>query len=152
MPGIVHGAIPCFAVFAASTDLRISLAAPSDPVEASSKQVPGGSHLGRIDVGLGEVPASEQCGDLEALRPDERQQFAAYALGLFRRMENIFFQTQHGALDAESWEGLLASMSSILSSPGGAEWWARARSLFSPSFREHVERTHPPEPGSEQPG
>ena len=80
--------------------------------------------------------------DLDALEPDERQQFAAYALGLFRRMENIFFQTKHGALDAESWEGLLASMSSILSSPGGAAWWERARGLFGPSFREHVEREH----------
>ena len=70
--------------------------------------------------------------DLDGLEPDERQQFAAYALGLFRRMENIFFQTRHGTLDAESWEGLLASVGSILSQPGGAEWWARARGL-----REH---------------
>ncbi len=78
--------------------------------------------------------------DFDALEPDERHRFAAYALGLFRRTENVFFQTQHGALDPAFGESVIGSVRIMGSWPGVVAWWARARVLFSPSFREYVDR------------
>ncbi len=78
--------------------------------------------------------------DFAALKPEERVRFAAYMLGMFRRLENVLYQTQHGALDPAYWDGQLSSMQDTLSQPGVAAWWARAQGLFSPSFREYVER------------
>ncbi len=78
--------------------------------------------------------------DFDALEPDERLRFAAYALGLFRRTENVFFQTQHGALDPAFGESVISSVRLMGSWPGVVAWWARARVLFSPSFREYVDR------------
>ena len=56
--------------------------------------------------------------DFDGLKPDERQRFAAYALSLFRRMENIFFQTQHGALDSGFGEGVIGSVRIMRSQAG----------------------------------
>ncbi len=82
--------------------------------------------------------------DFDALEPDERQRFAAYALGLFRRMENVFFQTRHGALDPGFGESVVSSMRIMRSWPGLAAWWALARVLFSPSFREYIDSEFTP--------
>ncbi len=92
--------------------------------------------------------------DFEALEPDESWQFAAYALGLFRRMENVFFQTQHGALDAGFGESVVGSVRIMRSQPGIVAWWGRARDMFSPDFREYVdlEFTRGDEPASQTGG
>ena len=78
--------------------------------------------------------------DFDALNPEERQRFAAYALGLFRRLENVFYQTEHGVLDSAFWNGTLNTARTMLSQPGFAAWWARAHDLFSPAFCEYVDR------------
>jgi len=36
-------------------------------IEAPTQEVAGGSHLERVDIGCGEVPASQQHGDLEGV-------------------------------------------------------------------------------------
>ena len=48
-------------------DVGQQVAASPDQVESSSQQVAGGAHLGRVDVGLGEVSATQQCSDLEGI-------------------------------------------------------------------------------------
>jgi hypothetical protein len=80
------------------------------------------------------------CRDFDALEADERQRFAAYALGLFRRMENIFFQKQHGALDSSFGEGVIGAVQIMRAQPGIAAWWVRARVMFSEDFRDYVDR------------
>ncbi len=42
-------------------------ASTPNEVQASSKQIPGGAHLRRIDVGFGERAAAEQGGDLHGI-------------------------------------------------------------------------------------
>ena len=83
--------------------------------------------------------AEELAGLIDALKPDEKQRYAAYMLGLLRRFENVVYQKQHAALDP-SFLQMQISMRDTISQPGVATWWARARDLFSPSFREYVER------------
>ena len=78
--------------------------------------------------------------DFDALKSEERVRFAAYMLGMFRRLENVLYQTQHGALDPAYWEGQLSAMRGTLSQPGVAAWWKRSQGLFSLSFREYVEQ------------
>jgi hypothetical protein len=82
--------------------------------------------------------------DLEALTPEERRRFGAYMLSVFRRMENVVYQTEYGALESDAWEGLKNVWSFTLSQPGGGAWWARAKNLFSAAFREYVEREFTP--------
>ena len=83
---------------------------------------------------------SSDLRDFTALKPEERVRFAAYMLEMFRRLENVLYQTQHGALGPAYWDGQLSSMQDTPSQPGVAAWWARAQNLFSPSFRAYVER------------
>jgi len=48
-------------------DVGQEVAAAADQVEAPAEQIPRGPHLGRVDVGHGEVPAAEQARDLEGV-------------------------------------------------------------------------------------
>jgi len=96
--------------------------------------------------------------DFDCLEQDERRRFSAYLVGMFRRFENIVYQTRHGALDASSWEGVMETAIITLSRPGGVAWWAQAQDLFPRDFRRYVEqeliakaRTRPDEV-SQRPG
>ena len=47
-------------------DVGEELAALADEVEPPAQEIAGGSHLGRVDVGLGKHPAPEQAAILWA--------------------------------------------------------------------------------------
>ncbi len=78
--------------------------------------------------------------DFGSLEPDERRRFSSILVGMFRRFENIVYQTQQGALEAGSWEGVRMTAALTLSRPGAIAWWSEAQDLFSKEFREYVER------------
>ena len=96
------------------------------------------SDLLASDAGLARIWTTGK-RDFEALKPDERQRYAAYMLGLLRRFEKVVYQKQHADLDP-SFLQMQISLRDILSEPGAAAWWARAQYVFSPSFREYVGR------------
>ena len=48
-------------------DVGEQVASSTDEVQSPAKQVASGSHLGRVDVGLGERPAAQQRRDLEGI-------------------------------------------------------------------------------------
>jgi acetyl-CoA carboxylase biotin carboxyl carrier protein len=48
-------------------DVRQEVAPAAHQMEPPAQQVPRRAHLGRVDVGLGQVPASQQVGDLEGI-------------------------------------------------------------------------------------
>jgi hypothetical protein len=75
----------------------------------------------------------------ESLPLEERQRFSVYTTSLFRRLENVVYQTDQGMLDPACWEGLRANLKHTLSQPGGIAWWKRARHLFNQQLREYVE-------------
>jgi len=78
--------------------------------------------------------------DFSSLDPEERRRFSAYMVGMFRRFENIVYQTRYGALDAGAWVGIKRTAITTLARPGAAAWWAEAQDLFSEEFRAYVER------------
>lgn len=77
--------------------------------------------------------------DFESLAPDERRRFSAYLVGMFRRFENLVYQTRYGALDAESWLGVKTTAIVTLSRPGARAWWEQARGLFNEEFCDYVD-------------
>jgi hypothetical protein len=78
--------------------------------------------------------------DFDSLEPHERRRFSSYLVGMFRRFENLVYQTENGALDAESWEGVRVTAERTLARPGAAAWWREGQELFSDDFRAYVER------------
>ena len=77
--------------------------------------------------------------DFESLSTEERRRFALYMNTVLRRLENLLYQTHHGALDPESWEGARANFGNTFSHPGTIAWWKRARHLFNRQLQEFVE-------------
>jgi hypothetical protein len=96
------------------------------------------SDLLASDAGLARIWTTGK-RDFDALKPDEKQRYAAYMLGLLRRFENVLYQKQHAGLDPAFLQ-MQISVRDTLSEPGAAAWWARAQYFFSPSFREYVGR------------
>lgn len=78
--------------------------------------------------------------DFGSLERDERRRFSAYLVGMLRRFENLVYQTQYGALDAESWVGVKKTAAVTLRRRGATAWWAEAKDLFNEEFQEYVER------------
>lgn len=78
--------------------------------------------------------------DFESLDADERRRFSSYFVSMFRRLENIVYQTRHGALEAGSWVGVRMTAMSLFARPGTRTWWAQAEEFFSEDFRAYVER------------
>jgi hypothetical protein len=78
--------------------------------------------------------------DFESLPLEERQRFSVYTTSVFRRLENVVYQTNQGMLDPACWEGLRANVRHTLSQPGGIAWWKRARHLFNRQLQDFIEK------------
>lgn len=81
------------------------------------------------------------------LSDDEASRFGWACLSIFRRAESMYFQTQLGALQKESWIGFESTLRLCLNSRVGREWWTATKQRFSPDFRAYIDSlqvTHPP--------
>ena len=78
--------------------------------------------------------------DFGSLDRDERRRFSAYLVGMFRRFENLVYQTRYGALDADSWLGVKKTAMVTLRRRGATEWWSEAKDLFNEEFQDYVDR------------
>ena len=92
-------------------------------------------------AGSGEFATIFETGmaDLEALNETERLRFHFQLIALLRRFENIHYQSRMGLIDDEQWEGLRASLHSIMLRPGSRAWWKVNAQLFNPSFRKFLD-------------
>jgi len=77
--------------------------------------------------------------DYETLKGPERYRFGAYAYGLFRSYENIFYQHAQGAIEADLWLGFHNMLQRDIRVTGFAGWWDSQRNIFSPEFQRYVE-------------
>ena len=78
--------------------------------------------------------------DFDSLPKEERQRFGLYLTGVMRRYENLLFQIEEGALDADALEGVRELLKRSFSEPGLTAWWKNARGLFNRQLREFIER------------
>ena len=77
--------------------------------------------------------------DLSSLDSGEKSRLRLIFLSFFRRAESVFFQSEQGTLQAESWEGIRESLKLILRGQGARQFWDENRSVFNSRFRTFVE-------------
>ena len=90
------------------------------------------------DEGLAELWAKGAL-DYSSLSRPEQLRFGSYAYGVLRSYENLFYQFEQGALEAELWQGFHNMLARDLKAPGLAEWWNSQRNVFNSKFQQHVE-------------
>jgi len=78
--------------------------------------------------------------DFEDLEGPERYRFQAYAYGLFRSYENLFYQHTQGAIESDLWLGFHNMLQRDINVTGFAAWWDSQRNVFSPEFQRYVDR------------
>jgi hypothetical protein len=77
--------------------------------------------------------------EYETLKGPERHRFGAYAYGLFRSYENLFYQHAQGTIESHLWEGFRNMLLRDLRNPGLVAWWDSQRNIFSPEFQGYVD-------------
>ncbi len=77
--------------------------------------------------------------DPSSLDSGEQSRYRLILLSFFRRAESVFFQSEQGTLEAESWEGIRESLKVILRGQGGRQFWDENSHVFNSRFRTFVE-------------
>ena len=60
-------------------------------------------------------------------------------LSFFRRAESVFFHSEQGTLQMDSWVGIRESLKVNFQIFGVREFWEQNDNLFNPRFRSFVE-------------
>ena len=79
--------------------------------------------------------------DPDQLDEDER---AAFGMLLERQLysfQNVVYQYDNGALERDQFESMVVLFSDLLSPPGGARYWSKNSSRFSPAVRAYFDGT-----------
>jgi hypothetical protein len=77
--------------------------------------------------------------DFATLKGPERLRFAAYAYGLFRSYENLYYQHGQGSIESDLWLGFRNMLLRDIKTPGLAAWWDSQPNIFSPEFQRYVD-------------
>lgn len=74
------------------------------------------------------------------IRPLHYTQFFFICRAMFLGYENQYYQMRQGVLDPETYAGYQRSISTqFLAFRGFRVWWQQSRSVFSPSFVDHID-------------
>ena len=73
--------------------------------------------------------------DFINLKINERAQFSALLGGLFRILEDTYFQWIDGNLDARIWRGMETIILDIVANPGVQSWWKSRNHWYSDEFQ-----------------
>ena len=76
--------------------------------------------------------------DPDQLDEDER---AAFGMLLERQLysfQNVVAQYDNGALEQDQFESMVALFGDLISTPGGAAYWSKNSSKFSPAVRAYI--------------
>ena len=76
----------------------------------------------------------------EKLSEDEKTQYSFTMHAVFRIMDVIKFQSQHGTNDMTLWEYEKNTIDMMLSEPGTREWWRERPFNLSQDFVTYVEK------------
>ena len=83
--------------------------------------------------------------DFKALNELDQSRYDLAMRSFMRRSENVFFQSEQGTLQAETWTGIRQSLGELFRTPGFRSWWRRRTEHFNPSFRDFLQRNFPQE-------
>jgi hypothetical protein len=74
--------------------------------------------------------------DFESLDGTDRARFSSYMHGIFRTVEDAYYQHLERHLDTRVWRGVEASMREINAMPGVQAWWRSHSHWFDEEFCE----------------
>ncbi len=75
----------------------------------------------------------------DELTAEERVKLEAMYLGMFRRLESVFVQTELGSIDRKYVAGAEMSLISIIGMPFGRDWWQSAKAIFYQPFVTYID-------------
>ena len=75
----------------------------------------------------------------ETLTSEDATRYGFFLLTLFRRAESMFFHSELGALERESWAGIHVTLENSLRNASAQKWWSESEYRFNPVFRAYVE-------------
>jgi hypothetical protein len=76
--------------------------------------------------------------EFDSLEGTDRERFSAYMHGLFRTIENVYYQHLEGHLDPRVWRGLEAVMREVNARPGVQAWWRSHSHWFGEEFAKFI--------------
>jgi hypothetical protein len=81
----------------------------------------------------------------DTLEGDERGRFSHLAFQFGKVFESAHYHYARGLLDDGSWEGWRNGLAHYFQAPGWQQYWALRSDLYSPEFRDYVDRLPVPE-------
>lgn len=70
----------------------------------------------------------------------ELQKFSALMLGLWKHLENVFYQHKEGFVADEYWQSTCNYMMLLLGREGSQQWWDKRKSVFAREFTQFVDQ------------
>lgn len=80
--------------------------------------------------------------DYHSLNEVDQTRYDLAMRSFLRRAENVFFQTEQGTVEAETWTGIRGNLITVFRAPGFQTWWKRQTRYFNPAFRDFLEQNY----------
>jgi len=74
----------------------------------------------------------------------EMQKFSALMLGLWKHLENVFYQHKQGFVADAYWQSTCNYMALLLGREGSKQWWEERKAVFAPEFTSFVHQLETP--------
>jgi hypothetical protein len=78
-------------------------------------------------------------GDPKALSRADLQRFTATMMGLWKHLENVFYQQKEGFVSEAYWQSTCNYISLMIMRPGARWWWEERKAVFASEFVEFVD-------------
>jgi hypothetical protein len=77
--------------------------------------------------------------DPDSLTAEEMARYGFFLLTFLRRAESMFFHSEQGALQDDSWQGIHATLETSFELPATRAWWTDNAARFNSTFRAYIE-------------
>ena len=76
--------------------------------------------------------------DPRSLTAEDYSRYGFFLLTFLRRAKSMFFHSEQGTLQRDSWHGIRVSLEEILATEPAQRWWSLNAHRFNPTFRDYV--------------
>jgi hypothetical protein len=76
--------------------------------------------------------------DPRNLTAEDYSRYGFFLLTFLRRAESMFFHSEQGTLQRESWHGIRVTLEELLATEPAQRWWSLNAHRFNPTFRDYV--------------
>ena len=75
----------------------------------------------------------------DSLTAEDTARYGFFLLTFLRRAESMFFHSEQGTLQDDSWQGIHATLEASLELPAARVWWTDNGARFNSTFRAYIE-------------